>query len=620
MPAFLFFGWIFAGAVRHALFIFLVSGIIAMLLNPLVSAIASLRIPRGVAVLVVYLSIAAVVVGAVGLAGVAAVDQVTSASDAITQEFEKQPGERESSAERRVDRFQDWLDARGLERVHVKDIGNRLVENIQKQGVDEYAKRAVDIGQQVAAEVVQGIIELLLILVISIYLLLDAPRIARKLDRLFPPGSDGIRLGPQVQRGLIRYVRGQATVSLLIGVSAGVGIEILSLTGVWPDGESYALILGLWAAVTEVIPYVGPILGALPAIALAAIDSPGHGALGGALLPRHPSARGARHRPARDGPGAGRASAARDLRTRGRRRALRHLRRAPGAAVARHGPRGRDLLPPPHPARALAPGWVCGRRTRHRGARARRARTTRGRVSAGAPLIACAGLAKSFGGRQVLGPVDLALQPGDRLALLGPNGAGKTTLLSLLAGSAEPTAGSVQRPALQEIGVVPQRLALYRQLSARENLELFARLARISEPEAEIADLAAVVALGDALDRPVERLSLGQAQRVNVAIGLLGSPRVVLLDEPTAALDPEHRLALWAMLERVSERGGAVAFATQNVEEARLAADRVLVLVDGRAAYAGPQEAFWGEAGAVDDAGGHERAFVAFVERVRSAA
>jgi len=240
-------------------------------------------------------------------------------------------------------------------------------------------------------------------------------------------------------------------------------------------------------------------------------------------------------------------------------------------------------------------------------------------VSAGAPLIACAGLAKSFGGRQVLGPVDLALQPGDRLALLGPNGAGKTTLLSLLAGSAEPTAGSVQRPAPQEIGVVPQRLALYRQLSARENLELFARLARISEPEAEIADLAAVVALGDALDRPVERLSLGQAQRVNVAIGLLGSPRVVLLDEPKAALDPEHRLALWAMLERVSERGGAVGFATQNVEEARLAADRVLVLVDGRAAYAGPQEAFWSEAGALDEAGGHERAFVAFVERSRSA-
>jgi ABC-type multidrug transport system ATPase subunit len=239
-------------------------------------------------------------------------------------------------------------------------------------------------------------------------------------------------------------------------------------------------------------------------------------------------------------------------------------------------------------------------------------------VSASAPLIA-AGLVKSFGGRQVLGPIDLALHAGDRLALLGPNGAGKTTLLSLLAGSAEPTAGSVERPSPREIGVVPQRLALYRRLSARENLALFARLAGVPEPEAELADLAAAVALGEALDRPVERLSLGQAQRVNVAIGLLGRPSVVLLDEPTAALDPEHRLALWAMLERVSGRGGAVAFATQNVEEARLAAERVLVLVDGRAAFAGPQDTFWSEAAAVDEAGGHERAFVAFVERVRSA-
>jgi ABC-2 type transport system ATP-binding protein len=241
-------------------------------------------------------------------------------------------------------------------------------------------------------------------------------------------------------------------------------------------------------------------------------------------------------------------------------------------------------------------------------------------VSADAPLIACAGLVKSFGGRRVLGPIDLALGSGDRVALLGPNGAGKTTLLSLLAGSAEASAGEVRRPELREIGVVPQRPALYRRLSARENLELFAHLAGVPEPEEELAELSAAVALGDALERPVERLSLGQAQRVNVAIGLLGKPRVVLLDEPTAALDPGHRLALWAMLERVSERGGAVAFATQNVEEARLAADRVLVLVEGRCAYSGLQDAFWREAGAVDAAGGHERAFVAFVERTQRAA
>ena len=241
-------------------------------------------------------------------------------------------------------------------------------------------------------------------------------------------------------------------------------------------------------------------------------------------------------------------------------------------------------------------------------------------MSAAPPLIACAGLIKSFGGRQVLGPIELALEPGERLALIGPNGAGKTTLLSLLAGSAEPSAGTVQRPEPNAIGVVPQRAALYRRLSARENLALFARLAQVPDAEAETAELLAAVALGDAVDLPVERLSLGQAQRVNVAIGLLGRPQVVLLDEPTAALDPGHRLALWELLERVSERGGAVAFATQNVEEARLAADRVLVLVEGRCVFAGRQDAFWREAGASDEAGGHERAFVAFVERAGAAA
>ena len=274
LPVILLFGWIFAEAVRHAIFIFLISGLIAMLLNPLVATLVTLRVPRGLAVLVIYVSLAAGIFGAIALAGVAAVNQVTSAADTVSQEFEKQPGEKESSAERRVDRFQDWLDARGLSRVHVKDIGNRLVVNIREKGVTGYANRAVDIGQQIAAQVVQGVIELLLILVISIYLLLDGPRIARGVDRVFPPGPDGIRLGPQVQKGLISYVRGQATVSFVIGMSCGIGVYVLSLTGVWPDGDRYALILGLWAMVTEIIPYVGPILGALPAIVLAAIHAP----------------------------------------------------------------------------------------------------------------------------------------------------------------------------------------------------------------------------------------------------------------------------------------------------------------------------------------------------------
>ena len=296
--------------------------------------------------------------------------------------------------------------------MHVKDIGNRLVENIREQGVDDYAKRAVDIGQQVAAEVVQGIIELLLMLVISIYLLLDAPRIARGIDRVFPPGPDGIRLGPQVQKGLIRYVRGQATVSLLIGTSCGIGVEILSLTGVWPDGDSYALILGLWAMATEVIPYVGPILGALPALALAAIDSPYtalwvglfylgiHQLEGHVIVPRV----------------MGQALGAHPLLVIFALVAGAELYGIVGALLSLPLlAMGREVAIFLHRRIQLEP-WPAdrlrGRRARRHGARAHRARTTRARVSASAPLIACAGLVKSFGGRQVLGPIDLALQRG----------------------------------------------------------------------------------------------------------------------------------------------------------------------------------------------------------------
>src|SRR5258708_27588127 len=108
--------------------------------TPLLASFTMLRLPLGVAVLVVSPSLAAAIVGAVGVAGVAAVNQVTSVSNTVSKEFNKQPGQKESSALRRVDRFQAWLDARGLGRVHVKDIGNRLVQNIQKKGVGDYAE------------------------------------------------------------------------------------------------------------------------------------------------------------------------------------------------------------------------------------------------------------------------------------------------------------------------------------------------------------------------------------------------------------------------------------------------------------------------------------------------
>jgi predicted PurR-regulated permease PerM len=274
LPLLLLAAWTLASAVRHALLIFLVSAVIAVLLNPIVHGLTRLRLPRGLAVLVVYLSFAAVLVGGVALLGAVVVDQTQSVSQQVQDEFTRHRGEQESPAIQKVDRLQIWLDDHHLERVHVRDLGTEVVNNIEERGLSSYTKRALDITQTVATAIVEGLFNLVLVLVISIYMLLDAPRISRSVNRIFPPGPDGRVLTVQVQRGLVAYVRGQAIVSLLIGLSAGLAMELLGVLGIFPDGDKYALAFGVWAMVTEAIPYVGPILGSIPPVVVALFDSP----------------------------------------------------------------------------------------------------------------------------------------------------------------------------------------------------------------------------------------------------------------------------------------------------------------------------------------------------------
>lgn len=170
---------------------------------------------------------------------------------------------------------------------------------------------------------------------------------------------------------------------------------------------------------------------------------------------------------------------------------------------------------------------------------------------------------------------------------MGPNGAGKSTLLAILAGALAPSEGSLDAPEpAPAIGWVPQRPAQYGRLSARENLELFARLEGVAEVEEAVARLLALVDLADG-GRPAAELSAGNQQRLNVAIALLGDPDVLLLDEPTASLDPGQRRRLWTLARGVKERGGAVVFATQNLDEVDRFADRVAVLREGRIVFAG---------------------------------
>ena len=195
------------------------------------------------------------------------------------------------------------------------------------------------------------------------------------------------------------------------------------------------------------------------------------------------------------------------------------------------------------------------------------------------------GVARRFGSTVALEPTNVELHVGDALALVGPNGAGKSTLLAILSGALAPSAGSVDRLDNARIGWVPQRPSVYDRLTARENLELFARLEDVDDVQTATNDLLATFDVPG--DRPVSSLSVGNRQRLNVAIALLGDPRVLLLDEPTASLDPGQRRRLWETVQ-----GRTLAFSTQNLEEIGLYASRVAVLQRGQLTFDGSVEEY----------------------------
>lgn len=222
--------------------------------------------------------------------------------------------------------------------------------------------------------------------------------------------------------------------------------------------------------------------------------------------------------------------------------------------------------------------------------------------------LSLTGLSKSYGERRALRSVDLELQAGEIVGVIGPNGAGKTTLLSIAAGVIAQDSGSVSRlPA--EVGWVPQRPAVYTKLSVAENLRLFARLEGVGDVEASVAAMLAQTGLAERADERVGRLSGGNRQRVNVALGLLGTPVAIALDEPSTALDPGQRIRLWEFIEGLARGGVAVLFSTHIVEEAARHADRVLVLDGGVQLFTGSPAALVQRTGAED----FESALVGFL-------
>jgi ABC-2 type transport system ATP-binding protein len=193
---------------------------------------------------------------------------------------------------------------------------------------------------------------------------------------------------------------------------------------------------------------------------------------------------------------------------------------------------------------------------------------------------------KRFGPRTAVAPISFSLEPGQLVGIIGPNGAGKTTLLSILAGVTAATAGEVIQPS-GKVGWVPQQPALYSKLSVAENLRLFARLEKLADPEKAVVRMLRQTDLEDRAEDEVGRLSGGNQQRVNIAIGLLCAPAVLLLDEPSASLDPRQRERLWEFIGGLAGGGTTVVFSTHNVAEAERYADRLLVLVDGELLFTG---------------------------------
>jgi ABC-2 type transport system ATP-binding protein len=237
--------------------------------------------------------------------------------------------------------------------------------------------------------------------------------------------------------------------------------------------------------------------------------------------------------------------------------------------------------------------------------------------TAAEPVLEADGLVKRYGERYALRDVSLSAARGELVAVIGPNGAGKTTLLSILAGIQHPDGGRVSKVA-GEVGWVPQRPALYGKLTVAENLTLFARLERVPDPPAAVERMLDLTGLGDRADDQVAELSGGNRQRVNIAIGLLAEPEVLLLDEPTAGLDPRQRERLWKFILRLAGAGTTVVYATHDVQEAERYAQRVVVLADGERLFIGlPRElesvvgASGGEVGERD----FEAAFVAFLHQ-----
>jgi predicted PurR-regulated permease PerM len=286
LPLVLLLLWAIAGAVRHVLFLFLVALLIALLLNPLVRVLGKVWMPRGAAIALVYLAFVAALALLTLLLATIVVQRTKTASHRVDAYFTAQSGHPpRTGAEQDLARLQLWLDRNHLSGVHVEKQGDKFLHQVGLKDVRKYTTRALNWAEGAGVAVVTLLFDVFLVVVVSIYMLLDIQRWSDAINKRFPPrhaGDPGL-IG-RMEQAIASYVRGQILLSLIIGVSSGLGLWILGLLGATPHAGRYAAAFGVWAGITELIPYIGPWLGALPPVLYALVQGGPLPALWVALL------------------------------------------------------------------------------------------------------------------------------------------------------------------------------------------------------------------------------------------------------------------------------------------------------------------------------------------------
>jgi predicted PurR-regulated permease PerM len=275
LPLLLLAAWAFATAVIHVVFLFVVAALLALLLDPLTRTLQRARLPRGLSVALVYLAFAAMLALIIFALATAVVSQTKTAANRFNDYFTHPHAvSGRTSAYLDVDRLQRWLDTHHLKSIRIEQRGHRLVRQIQQRDVGKYTHRIVTFVEGAAISIGKTLFSAVLLVVVSIYMLLDMQRLGRAVDRRFPPRPGEQPLLRSLEHALASYVRGQAALSLIIGTSAGIGLWALAMVGLLPHAQQYALLFGGWVAVTEIIPYLGPWLGAIPPFLYALVVHP----------------------------------------------------------------------------------------------------------------------------------------------------------------------------------------------------------------------------------------------------------------------------------------------------------------------------------------------------------